>query len=508
MDTTYQVPTRLPTKEDYEKYVPTHVVWEITLACNLKCQHCGSRAGKARPSELSTAECLEVVDQLARLGTREITLIGGEAYLRRDWTEIIRAIRSHDIYCGVQTGARNLTDERLSKAIEAGLQGIGVSVDGLREVHDKFRGVPGSYEMAIDALKRAKAAGLKTSVNTVIGSPNFRQLPEIMEQIIAAGATHWQIQLAVAMGNAVDNEEILLQPYQLSELMPMLAQLYHEGIDRGLLMIPGNNIGYFGPFEHIWRSYNPQQPHWTGCSAGQTGMGLESDGTVKGCPSLSTVDYAGGNIRDLSLEDIWRSSEGLHFGRLRSVDSLWGFCRSCYYAELCRGGCTWTADSLFGRPGNNPYCHYRVLELEKRGLRERVVKKSDALQQPFAIGEFELITEPIPGVEVTGAVPAETLPPPPAMPMKLVQLTGRTTRQRHHAREVGEAPPQLEMCHACNYYIWPGEETCPHCGADIKAALEIYQADVMRRSALIAEVEGWIREMQSESTREAPELIV
>ena len=58
-------------------------VWEITLACNLKCQHCGSRAGKRRPDELSTEECLDVVDQLARLGTREVTLIGGEAFLVR-----------------------------------------------------------------------------------------------------------------------------------------------------------------------------------------------------------------------------------------------------------------------------------------------------------------------------------------------------------------------------------------------------------------------------------------
>lgn len=77
---------------------------EITLACDLKCLHCGSRAGRRRPDELNTAECLEVIESLARLGTREVSLIGGEAYLRKDWTELIRAIRSHDMYCAVQTG--------------------------------------------------------------------------------------------------------------------------------------------------------------------------------------------------------------------------------------------------------------------------------------------------------------------------------------------------------------------------------------------------------------------
>ena len=84
-------PTRFFTDADRRDYTPVHVVWEITLACDLKCQHCGSRAGRRRPDELTTAECLDLVAQLARLGTREVTLIGGEAYLRRDWVEIVRA---------------------------------------------------------------------------------------------------------------------------------------------------------------------------------------------------------------------------------------------------------------------------------------------------------------------------------------------------------------------------------------------------------------------------------
>ena len=70
---------------------PLYAVWEITLACDLACTHCGSRAGKARPDELTTAEALRVVDELAELGVREVTLIGGEAYLRPDWLDLVRA---------------------------------------------------------------------------------------------------------------------------------------------------------------------------------------------------------------------------------------------------------------------------------------------------------------------------------------------------------------------------------------------------------------------------------
>ncbi len=478
-------PARFRSEDDFRRHVPVHVVWEITLACNLKCQHCGSRAGRPRPNELSTEECIEVVRQLARLGTREISLIGGEAYLRRDWTEIVRAIRSHGMYCAMQTGARNLTAERIQEAAEAGLQGIGVSIDGLPELHDELRGVPGSYEMAIQALALAKAAGLKISVNTQIGARSMEQLPAIMDRIIEAGATHWQLQLTVAMGNAVDNDALLLQPYQILDLMPLLARLHHEGGRRGLLMVVGNNIGYFGPYEHLWRSLSQDYSHWTGCSAGQTVIGLESDGTVKGCPSLATVGYAGGNIRDLSLEDIWNTSEALHFGRLRSVEDLWGFCRTCYYAEVCRGGCTWTADSLFGRPGNNPYCHHRTLELEKRGLRERVVKRREAPQKSFATGEFELILEAIPGREAEPVQLAETAPS--FGPETLVRIGGK------RSCDEGRVPPSLDICHACHRFVWPGEQDCPHCGADLAKAAEAHTEEVRRRRALIAEVEELIR---------------
>ena len=102
-------PTRYLSPRDRSSFTPVHAVWEITLACDLKCHHCGSRAGKRRPDELTTEECLDLVRQLARMGTREVTLIGGEAYLRRDWLDIIREIRGQGMDCTMQSGGLNLT---------------------------------------------------------------------------------------------------------------------------------------------------------------------------------------------------------------------------------------------------------------------------------------------------------------------------------------------------------------------------------------------------------------
>jgi Y-X(10)_GDL-associated radical SAM protein len=472
-------PERQRRADDFRRHIPVHVVWEITLACDLKCLHCGSRAGARRQRELTTPECLDVVSALARLDAREVTLIGGEAYLRSDWIEIVRAIRAHGMRCTMQTGGRNLTDARLSAAVQAGLQGIGVSIDGLAPLHDELRGVVGSFDKAIAAVRSARTHGIPVGVNTQIGARTIPELPALMQEIIDAGATHWQIQLTVAMGNAVDNDSVLLQPYQLVELMPMLARLYHAGLDRRLLMVVGNNIGYFGPHEHILRGIGDESVHWGGCAAGQNVLGIEADGTIKGCPSLRTNGYAGGNIRDARLEDIWNHAEEIHFGRLRSVDDLWGFCRSCYYADVCRAGCTWTADSLFGRPGNNPYCHHRALQLESRGLRERVVKKRDAPDTPFAIGEFALILEAVPGRE-------DVVPPADSTPVDVGQLVH--LRPRLDARE-GRLPPKLELCRACNQYIYAHETICPHCGGDVAQAAAVHAETVKRRRALIERLE-------------------
>lgn len=457
--------------EDYRGAVPVHVVWEITLACDLKCLHCGSRAGHRRPRELTTQECMDVVDCLADLGTREISLIGGEAYLRRDWPEIIHRIRSHGIYCATQTGGRQLTPQRLDAAVNAGLQGLGVSLDGMSALHDRLRGIQGSFDSAVDALGRAKSAGLHTSVNTQIGADTMKDLRSLMEVIIEAGASHWQIQLTVAMGNAADRPELLLQPYALRELMPLLADLYRRASARGLIIQPGNNIGYFGPFEHLWRGSGSDEIHWSGCSGGHTVLALEADGTVKGCPSLATLDYSGGNVRDKSLKEIWNTSPKIQFSREKSQSSLWGFCKSCYYSDVCRGGCTWTAHSLLGRAGNNPYCHYRVIELEKRGLRERVQKRKDALPHSFAVGEFDLILENLDGEA------AVVLQPYP----QLVSLESAEQAPARLKPRENREPELLSICRACNCYIFPREIRCPHCNSDIRAASDEFSFAATRR---------------------------
>jgi Y-X(10)_GDL-associated radical SAM protein len=454
-------PTRYLSLRDRAAFTPVHAVWEITLACDLKCHHCGSRAGKRRPDELSTDECLDLVRQLARMGTREITLIGGEAYLRRDWVEIIREIREQGMDCTMQSGGLNLTDERIKAAVDAGLQALGISIDGLRDVHDRLRGVKGSFDAAFKALHSIRKYGIPCTVNTQITSLVIPQLRELMNRFIEAGAKSWQVQLTVAMGRAADNPELLLQPYELLELMPLLAELFEEGADRGFLIQPGNNIGYYGPYESVWRGNGDDRVYWTSCNAGQNTLGIEADGTIKGCPSLATSKYAGGNIRDLSLEDIWWTTDELNINRGRTSEELWGFCGSCYYADVCKAGCTWTTSVLFGRAGNNPYCHHRALELSKQGLRERIVQVEQAPGTSFDHGRFELILENADGT----AKAIDKL----ALANNLVQITSTRPKTKRTGKQ-----KELVLCRGCNRHVLRGAKVCPFCDGNIRTLANRY----------------------------------
>lgn len=379
----------------------SYAVWEITLKCNLACSHCGSRAGNARTKELSTEEALDLVKQMAEIGIKEVTLIGGEAFLRPDWLEIAKAINDAGMLCGMTTGGYGISLETARKMKRAGIRTVSVSIDGLESTHDRLRGRKGSWTYAFKTMSHLREAGITFGCNTQINRLSAPEFPRIYECIRDAGARAWQIQLTVPMGNAADNADILLQPYELLDIYPMIARVARRAYREGVQIQPGNNIGYYGPYERLLRGRGNEQEFsfWQGCAAGLSTLGIEADGAIKGCPSLPTNAYTGGNIRERSLRDIVENTEELRLnlgaGTPEGTKHLWGFCKTCEFAELCRGGCSWTAHVFFDRRGNNPYCHHRALVHAERGMRERVVPKVKAQGLPFDNGEFELIVEPM-----------------------------------------------------------------------------------------------------------------
>jgi radical SAM protein with 4Fe4S-binding SPASM domain len=408
-----------------DEHFPAYVVWELTLRCDHACTHCGSRAGVARPNELSTAEALEVVDQLAAMKTREVVLIGGEAYLHDGFLDIVRALRERGVGAAMTTGGRGVTAELAAAMAEAGIENVSVSIDGLEATHDRMRNARGSYAAATAALGHLRDAGIHTASNINLNRLNQQDLEPLYEELRELGIGAWQVQITAPLGRAADRVTMILQPWDLIDLLPRIAALKERAYGDGIVVMPGNNLGYFGPEEALLRSLDKgKRDHWSGCQAGKFVMGIESDGAVKGCPSLQTAHYVGGNLRTSKLEDIWRSSEQIGFTRRRTIDDLWGFCRTCDFAEICMGGCSFTAHSILGRPGNNPYCHYRARTLAKQGKRERLVPAEAADGSPFDNGLFELVEEDIDAPD-PGASFERT---------ELVQITRRPKRMRPRVR--------------------------------------------------------------------------
>jgi len=351
---------------------PTCAVWEVTLRCNQKCRFCGTSAGRPREHELTTAECIDVIRQLAELGIREVGLHGGEAYLRPDWLALLRAIRDRGMDATLVIGGRGFDATMAHEARAAGLTAVSVSVDGLETTHDDLRGATGSFQAAVAAMRHLQRAGVPVACNTQLNRRNYRELLPLVEALAPFQLHGWQVQLMLPMGRAEDASDLWLQPYDLLALMPEVARMRKRCDALGIRLWAGDNLGCFGPFEHTSRAERTRSGHSGCCSAGILTIGIDAHGDVKGCSAMSGDGFVSGNVRSSTIRQIWDAAPQLRISRDFEVGALWGFCRSCYYADLCWGGCVCTAASLLGRPGNNPYCHHRAIEWLAQGRRERI----------------------------------------------------------------------------------------------------------------------------------------
>jgi radical SAM protein with 4Fe4S-binding SPASM domain len=401
------VDPRVLTPADKADPRPIYAVWELTMRCDHACAHCGSRAGAPRPDEVDDATLLATADALAEAGTREVTLIGGEAYLHPRVFDVSRRLRHHDIRVSLQTGGMGLTPRMVGRLADAGVRSVGVSIDGTQATHDELRDRPGSHAAGLRAIENARAAGLHATANTQVNRLTAPVLRETAALLQDAGVQVWRAQLTVPMGRAAERPEWILEPWRIPSVMETLAAIQVEAAERAhaegvplkrmFNVMAGNNLGYFGPHEFVLRSRpGGNAVAWKGCAAGRSVLGIESDGTIKACPSLPTAPYVGGNVRDTDLMQAWAEHPALRFTRDRTADELWGFCASCDYADRCRAGCSFTAHCTLGRRGNNPFCDHRARTLAKRGLRERLERVEAPAGAPYDFGRFRIVEEPVP----------------------------------------------------------------------------------------------------------------
>lgn len=343
-------------------YRPRNCVWELTLACNLRCQHCGSRAGCRRPDELTTAEALDLVEQLADLGCELVTLSGGEPLLRDDWDLVAQAVARRGIPVNMVTNG-TLVDPAMARRIAAaGLSNVGVSIDGPPDLHDQIRGA-GTYLRTTQGIRHLRDAGVSVAVMTTVNRRNLPLLRAVRDDAIRLGASIWRLQLGKPMGAMQDHDDLVIAPRDMLALVPALAGFKREG---GIAVHVGDSIGYFGPHDRVLRGrgWRGRRESWQGCQAGMNAIGVESDGGIKGCLSMQArigdVDrFHEGSVRERSLAAIWFDPSAFAYNRAFTALDLTGACRRCDKAGVCRGGARCVAAAATGALGEDPYCWYR-----------------------------------------------------------------------------------------------------------------------------------------------------
>jgi radical SAM protein with 4Fe4S-binding SPASM domain len=325
-------------------------VWEITLACCFSCKYCGSRGGRARENELDTEECLRVADELGELGCHRVSLIGGEVFMRKDWKTIAKRLTDNGILVNIITNGFVFRKSLIEDLKDANIESVSVSLDGPREVHDKYR-QEGSYDRAVAAIETLLAAGIPVSVISTLNSENVAYLSEMLTLLRGYDIYAWQLQACSPMGNAAANG--VDYAFDMAGVIDFVAANMRSV---SFAMGVADNIGYFTKDEGAIRGNLSGRAFFKGCSAGITAIGIDSVGNVRGCESMYDARFNEGNVREEPLRAIWEGPERFAYNRRFRRELLTGKCAECELGEYCAGGCRSYNYFVHGNLYESPYC--------------------------------------------------------------------------------------------------------------------------------------------------------
>ena len=308
----------------------TSCVWELTVACCFGGRYCGSAGGRARADELSTAECMDAAEQLADLGCRRVSLIGGEVFLRRDWAQIAGRLTGLGVRVDVITNGYMMSPEVLEQLKQAGVSSVAVSIDGPEDVHDAGRQA-GSFKRAMEAVRALTAAGMPVSVISTLRRDCMGRLEELYRVLEGSGIAAWQLQACSPMGSAARGLDWRIDPAEV------IAFVMQHRAEAPFMLGAADNVGYFTDEE--LRLRGADGACFQGCRAGISAIGIDSAGNVRGCESLYDERFNEGNLRQRKLRDIWEDPGAFAYNRQFRREMLTGSCARCRMGPWCAGGC-------------------------------------------------------------------------------------------------------------------------------------------------------------------------
>jgi len=349
---------------------PLFVVWNFTNRCNLRCKHCYQNAGPSLANELNTNEALNVVKDLSESDVSSIAFSGGEPLLRQDFFKVASYAKDCGMYVSVATNGTLITRE-VAKKLSKTVHYVEISLDGASpEVHDNFRGVPGSWERSVAGIRHLIDEGVTVGVATTATKSNINEIHKIIDLTEQLGADYFICFNFIPTGRGQEIIKSDLSPVEREEL---IISLYTRMV-KNMLMKKKTQIYSTAPqfarvgletqkklmneLRGISSDYSPVIPatHYAnlpgltfetaefigGCGAGRVYAALSPEGDVQPCVFMPIKL---GNLRKQRFEHIWLHSPVLN--KLRNRDKLKGGCSICPYKYVC-GGCRARAYGYFG----------------------------------------------------------------------------------------------------------------------------------------------------------------
>lgn len=340
---------------------PMLVIWEVTQACDLACVHCRASAQPDRnPKELTTEQGYRLLDEIRSFGEPLMVFTGGDPLKRPDLYDLIR----HAVKIGLRTNVTPsatplLTAEAIDKFKEAGVSRMAISVDGHNaETHDSFRGIPGTFERAMFALRHARDIGLDTQFQTTVTRRNMDHLQEVADIVSEVRSKMWSLFFLIVTGRALENDDLTAPEYeQVFEFMYQLSKTAPYGIKTTEAMHYRRYVAQRIRAEHgATENENAKGVTWrtAGVSDGKGFVFVSHQGEI--FPS-GFLPVSGGNVLESKLTDVYRNSE--LFKTLRDTAQRGGKCGACEYQKICGGSRSrayaFTGDYL----AEDPRCVYQ-----------------------------------------------------------------------------------------------------------------------------------------------------
>jgi len=370
------------------------VVWNITRRCNLHCLHCYYNSDSQRAAhELTLEQGMRLIEDLRSARVPVLLFSGGEPLLRREIFALGRAAKDARLHPVLSTNGVLITEGVAAKLADAGFAYVGVSLDGMEEKHDAFRGETGAFARALSGLRAAKDAGLRTGVRFTVCADNLEDLPKVLDLVETEGIPRFCLYHLVYAGRGADVRERDINAQQRRAMLDLLIHKTldwcRRGIDSEILTVDNHADGIYVA-EYV-RKHLPGRIDEVeelirlhgGCSAGTKFGSIDAEGNVHPCQFWEHVSL--GNVRQRPFSEIWADESHPVLAKLRAMpDPLRGErCAPCRYRAVC-GGCRVRAEAVYGDAwGDDPACYLSEEEIGVAG-RAAAVKGEGRAGEPSA----------------------------------------------------------------------------------------------------------------------------